>query len=535
MADATRRGADPPGRQYHPGVFATLTRRIKGSLVAQALVVAVVALAINLPMLGRSGLADSEGFRALPAWEAPAPGTSLVTCLFGQAYLRKPPGIVWAIRAASWVVGQNELGARLPSALAALAAALVCFSVAHRWFGSPYGMYAGLAALLTPWSWRWARSAEIESLHMLWVTLAVLSLASLLTGLGRFGRRRSLLWALAAGLGLAGMLLTKGPAGLAAVGGVVLAAAWTQRRWGVLTSGWLWLVLALGVLPFGGWLWALSRELAQAGVTPVLESPGRFLWRPGEGLGVALLGPITLVSALPFSLALLPALAGPGLREMPGERAMAEVFGVTVSRGVVLALAIYTLVGVSNNRYAMPATAGLGIVYAFALRRHVWNASEAARRVGRGLLFDHRGLVLGLLAIAGVAHAAWLDVRRERTTSGRAAGLALGEALAATHTPGVLWADRLVDTRPEVLWYAQRRAIAGGVAIQVRWRPGLGAEAATPGPYAAFLTAQTNDPTVTSEMPRGLDGPVIYAGRAHVFDFTVVEVSPVRTSPEPRP
>src|SRR5262249_8439204 len=93
----------------------------------QGLIVLVAAGLVYWPFLGHSGFAFSEGQRVFPGWEMARGGDWLVPRLFGQAYLRKPPGMPWAIALASFVFGENEFSARSVSALAVTLGALISF------------------------------------------------------------------------------------------------------------------------------------------------------------------------------------------------------------------------------------------------------------------------------------------------------------------------------------------------------------------------------------------------------------------------
>ena len=84
------------------------------------LLVALCA-AMFLPRLGVGGLSYTEGHRAIPAWEMLESGELLVTTMFDRPYMRKPPGIAWAIGASSLVFGQTELAARFGPVADALA------------------------------------------------------------------------------------------------------------------------------------------------------------------------------------------------------------------------------------------------------------------------------------------------------------------------------------------------------------------------------------------------------------------------------
>jgi 4-amino-4-deoxy-L-arabinose transferase-like glycosyltransferase len=82
--------------------------------------------------LGSTGLSMSEGHRAVPAWEMLRTGEWWVTRMFGEIYVRKPPGMMWAIAGVSAVFGETAWSARAVSALACTAMALAAWWFARR-------------------------------------------------------------------------------------------------------------------------------------------------------------------------------------------------------------------------------------------------------------------------------------------------------------------------------------------------------------------------------------------------------------------
>src|SRR5437867_1102164 len=99
------------------------------------MIVLAVCAAVYLPRLGAGGLTNTEGHRAIPGWGMLESGDWVLPRMFGQVYLRKPPGMSWAIAASSAVFGETEFAARLPSALAMMGMALVAMFFGSRWFG----------------------------------------------------------------------------------------------------------------------------------------------------------------------------------------------------------------------------------------------------------------------------------------------------------------------------------------------------------------------------------------------------------------
>ena len=134
------------------------------SRVRQAVLLVAVCCVVYLPGLGATGFSMSEGHRVIPAWEMLDDARAgeahwMVPRMFGTAYLRKPPGVMWAIAGSSAVLGETEFAARLPSAVAATLLALAVWGFSTRWLGWPWGLAAGLAHALLPVLWPSARSA----------------------------------------------------------------------------------------------------------------------------------------------------------------------------------------------------------------------------------------------------------------------------------------------------------------------------------------------------------------------------------------
>ncbi len=340
-----------------------------------------------------SGLAHAEGQRVQPALEMlarGAPWTSreatnawLVPHLFDQAYLRKPPGMVWAIAASQALFGEHTafqlsttVAARLVSALATIAGALVTFIFASRWFGRTPGCVAGCAWALFP-IWYWypppALSAEIEAFNNLFVLATSLALFDILLWSRRrepSGRVTSFLSHAFLAITFAAMLLTKGPAGAPTLLAVMIACVWGRAQNITLRPAprrdWLTVAAALlcGAFVFGGWMFAARSALARSGETPVTQEFTQFLFTPKKLFGIVSLPIAAIISALPhtafFSVFLRPS---QGLRAsidpMVRQRAvLARAIAIAVVVGVLLSM----LLGVSNSRYTLPTLALVPVV-----------------------------------------------------------------------------------------------------------------------------------------------------------------------------
>jgi 4-amino-4-deoxy-L-arabinose transferase-like glycosyltransferase len=438
-------------------------------------IVVLVGAAVYLPRLGVGGLTSTEGHRAIPGWGMLESGDWLLPRMFGQVYLRKPPGMPWAIAASSRLFGETEFAARLPSAVAAIALAVATMVFARRWFGKGgAGLAAGLASLLTPWYWSSGRSAEIEAVNNLGAALGVMLVLELVVNRAKRSWWGSFLVVALLGGAVLIAALAKGPAAFAAIGsaavvGMVMVGlgAGEPKPVARIRAG-LWLMA--GVVPAGiviAALYALvmgaaanvQRETAQA---PVTQEVTEFLWS-WSGLSVAritrvlAMAPSALLAAAPGSLAMALVVKRP--RIVTVESGTSERLAGAVVLTSLLSLLLLTVLGVGNPRYAMPSLSFVPVLAGYA-----WTRFEGTR--WRGVA----GAIVGAALLVGAV--AWMGIiePRERARSGRESGESLGAVLP---DGAMIWADGVVEARPEVLWYAQRGAARGNRNVQMRWIPNL--------------------------------------------------------------
>lgn len=448
------------------------TRAVHIGLIV--LVWAVVAL----PGLGTGGLTKSEGHRVAPAVEMLATGEWLVPHMFGQAYLRKPPGGPWVFAAMTELTGDRVLGPRLASAGAFLLLGLGSWWFARRWFGNAAGLAAGVATLLSPMLWNPARSAELESLNNLFAALAAWTAIELATKRAC----RPVLATIAMGGFVAAGMLVKGPAGLPAVLGLLVGVAWAGRDWKALLAWRAWLGAAAGAAAFGAVWLAIGARVRELGLEPVRQSPGAFLFEPDRLLDLAAFVPMVFLGALPCSIAcLFP--WGPDARAEADEHGRTAQRRLTMARALTLGALAGTLVlllsGVSNPRYAQPVVATMGPLMGWMVA-NLWigGTFRAHRvRIGRWLTLGGPVGLAGLL-IAGSAVFAFVVQARYRATSGEPAGREAARAVVArlgTDHPGPVefLADGVIEARPETLLAFREEAARLGLDARVRWVPGL--------------------------------------------------------------
>ncbi len=525
---------------------------LRGRVILGALVVVLVSVLIYIPGLGRNGLRSTEGHRTIPGWHILETGEWLPTRMFEAVYVRKPPGMPWAICLSSMALGETEFAARLPSAIGSVLGALLVFLFAWRWFGSLGGAVAsGLAQALAPGLWAPGRSAEIETLNNLATALFALGAIELLV----FQRARATLegvaartsaraiGALAVAVGLFGFALMKGPASLPVALGVLLACAIVSGMKSTLRSGWAWGGLGLGLVCIATLGWFVLHAMGDAAATlsgsdaaaasvgasaPEAEGVGDklfwwHLWRESDIGEILALAPLTFAGALPGALALLfpfgpdargEAATGPSLVRLRVARALAI--------GFLLSTAIYLVVGVSNPRYTMPA-----VVLAAPAVGYVWRSlrdgmTPARQGIARVMMLGHPVVLLTVLVGAAVW---WVIVAEPKRglDSGREAGAQIGQWLP---DGAEIWADELIESRPETLLYAQLEAAKEGRSIRPVWKPGLRGQW-TNGMYIAVVRSggmAAGEEQRVREAP-GWSVEEIGLVRVHLYDTAVLRLS----------
>jgi 4-amino-4-deoxy-L-arabinose transferase-like glycosyltransferase len=462
-------------------IDSTQILKVSRSTIFCTLTVLLCAV-LFLPFLGYSGLSQSEGHRAVPGWEMLGRGEAFPTTLFGYPYVRKPPGMPWAIALVSWALGQTEFAARLVSVLATAGGALLSAWAASRWFGERAALVAGAGYALMPVFWYPARSAEIEALHNSVTLAACLGVVAIVRHAARGSTHSQskiidLVISLCTGLAMAAMIIAKGPAGVPVVVGVGLCAVVIMRRSHsvkssaggeggalVTTAGRILFGLTPGVMLCAvlttGAAWRTMVTL-EGLPPPIIEQPSHFLWNI-RNLGMILSLPLAAwVSGLPLSIAYIMFWRLPPLRST-----FADATARSLAWGLLSAIVIYTMVGIGNDRYAMPALTLCPLVVSAA---YVRVASGLGANFSKERRWKKNLRTWGVaLVVAAYVHHVYLDYRREVRTSGRPQGVHLAALIPDGAT---VYAFELIDQRPEVCWYLETTARTLGKSIDCKWIP----------------------------------------------------------------
>jgi 4-amino-4-deoxy-L-arabinose transferase-like glycosyltransferase len=363
-------------------------------VVAAAL---AVAAALFLPALGLAPFVDPpEGFHAAVAHEMARGGDWITPHVNGVRYFDKPPLLYWLMAAAMSLGGPTPTGARLGSALPAVALAALTAWMGARWASPRAGLLAGLMVAANLELFLYARLVKPDLLFVLCVTAGLAALAEAVRGGGRG-------WLVAgyAALGLAALAKDL----LGAVGPLAVIALYRWRG---------------GPAPAGGFRPGLAAAIVAVVMLPwhlLVErgSPG-FLWYtvvdnhllnvarqrafPDEDVPLGSLEflAVTVVGFFPWVLAAPWALAR-GLRAGDREQAPWRICALWAAAVLVL----FTLSPFKLPHYGLPAFPALALLTA-----RLWDDALAGRP-GRprwgGLLLPPL-LGLGLLAL--VSWLAWL-------------------------------------------------------------------------------------------------------------------------------
>jgi 4-amino-4-deoxy-L-arabinose transferase-like glycosyltransferase len=312
-------------------------------------VVSLIWAAVYLPALGSLPIKGEEGRRILPAISMIETGNYLVPQVGGAAYFRKPPLINWLVVASFRIVGQrNEWAARLPSALAVLAAAIAFVTAARASLGPGGSTIAAIVWLTNAGMIEKGRLVEIEGLYV------SLSALAIILWLSFWEREKSswLIWIPASillGLGW----LAKGPVHLVFFYGVVVAVLWQNKNWRPLfhPAHFAGILIMLGIFA----AWAIPFAHATGSGTAAAKWASQFTGRLGGGdfrfASWIWNIPRALMYFLPWTI-LLP-LARPRIFAKERDRQLA--------RGLVWGAAVpfvaLNLIPGSLPRYAMPAIA----------------------------------------------------------------------------------------------------------------------------------------------------------------------------------
>jgi 4-amino-4-deoxy-L-arabinose transferase-like glycosyltransferase len=390
-----------------------------------------VCAALYLPNLGGPSLWDiDEGNNSACSLEMRDSGDWVVPHFNGGLRVDKPVLLYWLQLAGYAVCGVNEFGARLPSALAALATVLLTYELGRRLFDAATGLLGGVVLASATMFCAAAHFANPDALLCACTVLTFLCYWRACTG--------SRWWLVAAGAAAGLGVLVKGPVAIVVPCAALFLFLLLSRRLGLLWDHRIvWGTLACALV-FAPWYALVGVETKAEFLSGFFlrHNVGRFL-RAMEGhsgapgaagsvvryVGGALYYPLVLLIGLaPWSAFLgLAAWYGAGRRARDDGGAATGAYRFLWC-WVAAYLVFFSVAGTKLPNYVLPLYAPVVLLVARFLVRWRREAVEP----GRGLL--HAGLA-GFAAV-GVAFAVGLLV---------VGGVLAPSLIRGQRLPGVEW------------------------------------------------------------------------------------------------
>tara|TARA_R110002096_G_scaffold344921_11_gene538328 strand:+ start:742 stop:2256 length:1515 start_codon:yes stop_codon:yes gene_type:complete len=487
-------------------------------LPIQLFLLLILCAIITLPNIATQGLTSSEGHRVIPALEMLDTNNHLVPHMFSQPYVRKPQLVPWIFAAALSINPDlpPELPTRIASAIAFTLMVLASFFFARSWFGKRAGFPTALALALTPLYWSPARAAEIESIHNLltalgaWITLHLLLQST----------KHKPAWSIALAATALLMLLTKGPAGFSIFLALITAQSILTCSYKPLFKPTILLPIATATILF---LIHWSNTLAAAGPAAITQAPSAFMFEPGRIPKLLAFIPVSLLTALPLTLALLFPWGKDAHSEADSNNKAAQLHTAKlIALSIPIALLIMNITGVSNDRYAQPILTAAAPLVGWLL---TINLLPHRAKILRILTLGSPTILATTLLLASL-YLTTIYQPNHPNTSGKPPAQLLAKQLAAALPPHhhTLVADAMIEARPETLLYLQRALENTPHQLTIHWIPNLDPQ------RLADLAQTTNQPLLAllrtdenaDESNKVLIHNAIATGTVHEFQFTLV-------------
>jgi 4-amino-4-deoxy-L-arabinose transferase-like glycosyltransferase len=345
-----------------------------------------------------------EGRNAEVAREMAATNSWLVPTLEGHPYLDKPAAYFTAVALSLRVVGVNEWGARLPSALCGLGILVLLYAFTRQRYDPATAALVVLVVSTSPLVLAFSRIVIMDIALAICTTAAILA-AYVAEEDAQPDRRWHAAGAAAAGVGT----LVKGPVG-ALVPAVVLAVFfWADGRPRALRrvfAPWNVLIVLGLVVP---WFLGLARahpEFVHYGL--VEESFNRFFTPTfHRGQPFWFFGPVFLETLMPWSILCVP-MAWAAWTE---RRRLTPVDRLFVTWTIVV-LVFFSMSRTKQPGYILTGVVAAGVLVGRGLG-YAWHNRQgrAARLVARG------ALALAAFAIVGVGVLNWSATHSAETGS----------------------------------------------------------------------------------------------------------------------
>lgn len=325
---------------------------LQGGALSHLLWVGLFTVSMLLGLSSRPLTEPDEGRNAEIAREMLATGDYLLPHLNRLPHLDKPLVYHVVMAGSLRLLGLTELGARLPSAVAALLTVILTAALGRRMFGPGADMRAAGAQLVAPLTWVYGQLAILDALFTLWVVASIV--AFYLAVESPAPRQRA--WCLAGWACIALAILTKGPVG-AVLPLIVMGpyAQWRRQRQAVFD--WRGLLLAAAVVT--PWVWWVSvRVPGFLDYVAVVETWQRLVTNSlHRGKPFWYFIPILLIGAFPWSAVAV----GAASRAVRARAGSADPRWVLIALWIAVPLVLFSLSSSKLPHYVLP------VIPAFAL------------------------------------------------------------------------------------------------------------------------------------------------------------------------
>jgi 4-amino-4-deoxy-L-arabinose transferase-like glycosyltransferase len=335
--------------------------------IRQVALILIAALALVATDLGARVLATNDEARfPLLAQDILSRGDWLHPMVNGSPYYNKPPLHAWLIAVASWPRGSvSQFTAAVPSALAALAAALLVWLIGRSLFGSDAGRAAALAFVTMQGVFLHARLSLPDML------LTALITASLWVFTIALRRTETFWWPAFYGL-VGAAFWAKGPAGLLPLAvAIVVAVMRFRRQWWRRIA----LLQGLAIVVAVTSPWWLPHVAADRGAFGHAIVADQLRWyAPGVPTLASVLGPMQNVTGVLFPwVIVLPSVAAQALRLVRGRGAERDQVMFLLTWAIVTAV-IVALSREQRLRYYLPVAPATALLIGW------WYAGSVVKR-----------------------------------------------------------------------------------------------------------------------------------------------------------
>jgi 4-amino-4-deoxy-L-arabinose transferase-like glycosyltransferase len=444
----------------------------------RVILLSLVAALLYLIGLGRPALWEpDEGRYAEIAREMMVTGDYVTPRDDWVRYFEKPPLVYWATAGAIRAFGPNEFAARLQAALASVAQVAIVVMLGEAMFDPATGMLAGLALMLSPLFFGFARFATPDPALAFAITAALAAFYSAMSAPlleRRALRNRMLLAAAMLALGT----LAKGPVALVLGGAIAFTWLVVERRLRLaLAIPWVECVLVYLAIVMPWFIMASRSNPGFLRFFAIHEHLQRYVESSEHAWGPWFFVPVTVAGTWPWI-----AFAAFGIRELRRPAVAAEVAHTRSALNFLLIwfALIFLFFSIPRSKlgsYILPGLPPLAILAGYGLARLGHISIERASTLLRALAIINGVLAatavvtavviwrsisaaialdasLGVLALMAGAIAAVLAARSRLLTGGaeRAAavgfvlaigsGLAIGMALKAREDAAALFSYR---------------------------------------------------------------------------------------------